>query len=68
MVNVKNKWALVTGASRGIGPHAPNDPKTALPGVVVGAFVDDKKSGRLLPAGAFYDMTLEEAVAKAETM
>lgn len=50
------------------GPHAPNDPKTALPGVVVGAFVDDKKSGRLLPAGAFYDMTLEEAVAKAETM
>lgn len=50
------------------GPHAPNDPKTALPGVVVGAFVDDKKSGRLLPAGAFYDMTLEDAVAKAETM
>lgn len=50
------------------GPHAPNDPKSALPGVVVGAFVDDRKSGRLLPAGAFYDMTLEEAVAKAETM
>lgn len=50
------------------GPHAPNDPKSALPGVVVGAFVDDKKSGRLLPAGAFYDMTLAAAVAKAETM
>lgn len=50
------------------GPHAPNDPTSALPGVVVGAFVDDQKSGRLLPAGAFYGMTLEEAVAKAETM
>lgn len=50
------------------GPNAPNDPHSALPGVVVGAFVDDRKSGRLLPAGAFYGMTLEEAVAKAETM
>ena len=50
------------------GPHAPNDPRSALPGVVVGAFVDDGKSGRLLPAGAFYDMTLEEAVRKAHTM
>lgn len=50
------------------GPNAPNDPHSALPGVVVGAFVDDKKSGRLLPAGEFYNMTLEQAVAKAETM
>lgn len=50
------------------GPNAPNDPKSALPGVVVGAFVDDKKSGRYLTAGMFYDMTLEEAVAKAETV
>lgn len=50
------------------GPHAPNDPKSALPGVVVGVFVDDKKSGRSFNAGLFYDMTLEEAVAKAESM
>ncbi len=50
------------------GPNAPNDPRSALPGVVVGAFVDDKKSGRYLTAGMFYDMTLEEAVAKAETV
>ncbi|MBQ9376075.1 MAG: SDR family oxidoreductase [Ruminococcus sp.] len=50
------------------GPHAPNAPESALPGVVVGAFVDDKKSGRLFRAGDFYDMTLEQAVAKAEAL
>ena len=50
------------------GPNAPNAPESALPGVVVGAFVDDKKSGRIFGAGEFYDMTLEEAVAKAESM
>lgn len=50
------------------GPHAPNDPKSALPGVVVGAFVDDNKSGRFFNAGIFYDMTLEQAVEKAESM
>lgn len=50
------------------GPNAPNDPTSAIPGVVVGAFVDDKKSGRYFPAGVFYGMTLKEAVAKAETM
>ena len=48
------------------GQHAPNAPESSLPGVVVGAFVDDKKSGRNFSAGNFYDMTLEEAVAKAE--
>lgn len=50
------------------GPQAPNDPLSALPGVVVGAFVDDGRSGRNFSAGLFYDMTLEEAVAKAEQM
>lgn len=50
------------------GPHAPNAPESALPGVVVGAFVDDKKSGRFFNAGLFYGMTLEEAVEKAHTM
>ena len=48
------------------GPHAPNDPTSAIPGIVVGAFVDDKKSGRYLNAPHFTGMTLEEAVAKAE--
>ncbi|MBQ8041514.1 MAG: SDR family oxidoreductase [Lachnospiraceae bacterium] len=48
------------------GPHAPNAPESAIPGIVVGAFVDDKKSGRFLGAQYFTGMTLEEAVAKAE--
>lgn len=48
------------------GQHAPNAPESSLPGVVVGAFIDDKKSGRDLAAGYFQGMTLEEATAKAE--
>lgn len=48
------------------GPHAPNAPESAIPGIVVGAFVDDKKSGRYLNAPYFTGLTLEEAVAKAE--
>lgn len=50
------------------GPYAPNDPASALPGVVVGAFVDDKKSGRIFSAGLFYGMSLEEAVERAERL
>ncbi len=48
------------------GPHAPNAPESAIPGIVVGAFVDDKKSGRYLNAPYFNGMTLEDAVKKAE--
>lgn len=48
------------------GPHAPNPVESVIPGIVVGAFVDDKKSGRYLNAANFYNMTLEDAVAKAE--
>ena len=48
------------------GPHAPNAPESAIPGIVVGAFVDDKKSGRFLNAPFFTGMTLEDAVKKAE--
>ena len=47
------------------GPHAPNAPESAIPGIAVGAFVDDKKSGRYLNAPFFTGMTLEEAVEKA---
>lgn len=49
------------------GEHAPNSPESAIPGVVVGAFVDDKKSGRWFAAGDFHGLTIEEAVAKAES-
>ncbi len=45
------------------GPNAPNAPESALPGIVVGAFVDDGKSGRLFRAGDFHGLTLEEAVS-----
>lgn len=48
------------------GPWAPNAPESAIPGIVVGAFVDDGKSGRYLGAQNFTGLTLEEAVAKAE--
>ena len=48
------------------GPHAPNAPESAIPGIAVGAFVDDKKSGRYLNAPYFTGLTLEEAVEKAE--
>jgi len=48
------------------GQHAPNAPESSLPGVVVGAFVDDKRSGRNFSAGNFYGMALEQAVAHAE--
>lgn len=50
------------------GASAPNSVESCIPGIVVGAFVDDKKSGRLLPAQEFTGMSLEEAVKKAETM
>lgn len=48
------------------GPNAPNSPESAIPGIAVGAFVDDKKSGRYLNAPYFTGLSLEEAVAKAE--
>ena len=48
------------------GPQAPNAPESTIPGIVVGVFMDDKKSGRNLGAQTFAGMTLEEAVAYAE--
>ncbi len=48
------------------GENAPNSPESALPGIIVGAFVNDKKSGRLFRSSDFYGMTLEEAVEKVE--
>ncbi|MCR5120582.1 MAG: SDR family oxidoreductase [Lachnospiraceae bacterium] len=48
------------------GPNAPNAPESTIPGIVVGAFLDDKKSGRILGAQNFAGMSLEDAVKKAE--
>jgi len=50
------------------GPKAPNAVESCIPGITVGAFVDDKKSGRFLNAQYFTGMTLEAAVVKAETI
>lgn len=49
------------------GPSAPNSPESTIPGIVVGAFVNDGKSGRYFPAQDFCGMTLEDAVKKAES-
>ena len=48
------------------GPKAPNDPDSVIPGMVLGAFADDKKSGRWISAQDYAGMTLEEALKKFE--
>lgn len=50
------------------GPNAPNAPEDAIPGMVVGAFVNDKKSGRLFRAQDYKGMDIAAAVEKAENM
>lgn len=47
------------------GPKAPNSPESALPGVLIGAFMDDKKSGRIFRAQDYAGLSLEEAVNRA---
>ena len=48
------------------GPNAPNSPESAIPGIIVGAFVDDKRSGRLFRAQEYAGMELEKAVDSAQ--
>lgn len=48
------------------GPKAPNDPDSAVPGMVLGAFVNDKKSGRFFSAQDYAGLTLDEALAKVK--
>lgn len=50
------------------GTNAPNSPESAIPGIVVGAFLDDKRSGRIFRAQDFSGMSLAEAAAKAEAL
>ncbi|MDQ0192462.1 SDR family NAD(P)-dependent oxidoreductase [Paenibacillus wynnii] len=47
------------------GPQATSPVESVIPGIAVGAFVDDNKSGRFLHAQNFVGMTLDEAVVKA---
>lgn len=46
------------------GQQAPNAPESALPGIVLGAFVDDNINGQIFRAQEFAGMTLEDAMAK----
>ena len=48
------------------GAQAPNAPESTIPGIVVGVFVNDGKSGRNLGAQHFAGMPLEDAVKKVE--
>ena len=50
------------------GPNATSPVESVIPGIAVGAFVDDKKSGRFLHAQSFTGMTLEAAVIQAEAL
>lgn len=50
------------------GPQAPNSVESSVPGMCVGAFVNNGRCGQLYPAQLFTGMTLEAAVAKAEEM
>lgn len=45
------------------GKNAPNSAESALPGVVLGVFLDDKKSGRIISAQEYAGLSLDEAVA-----
>lgn len=49
------------------GPNADSEVETVIPGIAVGAFVNDKKSGRFFHAQAFTGLSLEDAIVKAET-
>lgn len=50
------------------GPNAPNSPESAIPGIPLGAFLDDGKCGRRFGAQDFAGMTIEEAVEVASKM
>jgi 3-oxoacyl-[acyl-carrier protein] reductase len=47
------------------GQYAPNDVKDSLPAVVLGAFLDDQKSGRIFEGPVFKGLSLEEALVRA---
>lgn len=50
------------------GPKAPNSPESALPGIIIGALINDKKSGRLFSAQEYTNLSLDDAIKKAEAL
>lgn len=45
------------------GPNAPNSPESAMPGIVLGVFADDKISRRIFCAQEYAGMSIEQALA-----
>ncbi len=50
------------------GAGAPNAVETVVPGAIIGALLDDNKSGRWISAQDYAGLTVEEAVAKAAVL
>ena len=50
------------------GPNAPNSPESAIPGVIVGAFVDENVNGQIFRAQEFAGMSLPDAVSRANNL
>ena len=50
------------------GPNAPNSVETVMPGALLGALMDDGKSGRLIRAQDYVGLTLDEAIGKANLL
>ena len=50
------------------GPKAPNSPESALPGIIIGALINDKKSGRFFSAQEYTNLSLDDAIKKAEAL
>ena len=48
------------------GPHAPNTPESALPGLVLPAFSSDEINGQLINAQDFRNRSLSDALLKLE--
>ena len=48
------------------GPHAPNTPESALPGLVLPAFSSDEVNGQLINAQDFINRSLSDALLKLE--
>ena len=48
------------------GTQAPNAPESAIPGVMVGVFINDGKCGRCFSAQDYRSVTIDSAVEKAE--
>ena len=49
------------------GPKAPNAVESVIPGALVGNLLDDRRSGRLFAAQDYAGLTLNAALAKAES-